>query len=90
MVNSSFERELTNYEEKETKSLASRKNDDLISNDSAKNEDDTIDKKFCQTDDANSNGNPFFEVEKVGEITCHLNVPGNFSSLYMYISPLAY
>ncbi|XP_050452868.1 uncharacterized protein LOC126852275 [Cataglyphis hispanica] len=76
MMNSSFERELTNYEEKETEeSLASRKND-LISNDSAKNEDDTIDKKFCETDDANSNGSPFFEVEKVGEIMCHLNVPG--------------
>lgn len=89
MVNSSFERELTNYEEKETEPLASRKND-LISNDSAKNEDDTIDKKFCETDNANSNGSLFFEVEKVGEIVCHLNVPGNFSSLYMYISPLAY
>lgn len=81
MMNSSFERELTNYEEKKTEFLASRKNDDLISNDRTKNEDDTIDKKFCETDDANSDGSPFFEVEKIGEITCHLNVPGSFSSL---------
>lgn len=81
-MNSSFERELTNYEEKKAESLADQKNDSLISNDCAKNKDNTIDKKFCGTDDVNSDGSLFFEVEKDREITCNLNMPGNFASLY--------
>lgn len=81
MANSSFERELINYEEKETESLVNRKNDDSIGNDCAKNKDATIDKKFCGTNDANSDGSLFLETEKDGEITCHLNVPGIGSRL---------
>lgn len=80
-MNSSFERELNNEEKETESSLASRRNDDSISNDCAKNKDNTIDKKFCGTDDVNSDGSLVFEKDR--EITCHLNVPGSFVSLYV-------
>lgn len=84
MINSSLEKELNNYEEKETDiSLASRRDDDFISNDCSKNKNNTTDKKFCGTDNINSDGSLVFEVEKDGEITCHLHVPGSLVSLYV-------
>lgn len=85
MANSSFERDLTNNEEKE--SLANKRNNASISNDCAKDKDHTIDEKFCGTDDINSDGSLLFEVEKNREITRHLNIPGRI--LHPCISLLA-
>ncbi|XP_029172404.1 ropporin-1-like protein [Nylanderia fulva] len=68
MANSSSERELTN-EEKEDEFLANKRKD-------AKNKDRTNAKKFCGTDDVNSDESLFFEAEKEREVTCRLNIPG--------------
>ncbi|EFN75029.1 Ropporin-1-like protein [Camponotus floridanus] len=80
MANSSFEKELDNEEKETDISLASRR-DNFISNDCSKSKNNTIDKKFCGIDNVNSDGSLVFEIEKDGEITCHLNVPGIGSRL---------
>ena len=74
--NSSFEREITNYEEKRDKSLTNQKDDSSIGKNSTDNN-DMINKKFCGIKDANSDRSLSSGVEKDAKITCFPNVPGN-------------
>ncbi|KYM75945.1 Ropporin-1-like protein [Atta colombica] len=73
--NSSFEREITNYEEKGDKSLTNQKDDSSIDKNSTDNN-DMINKKFCGVKDANSDRSLSSGVEKDAKITCFPNVPG--------------